>query len=207
MFNLNPKEDKFYLMFVEVSEVVNEAAVILRNGMEDLANKNECAEKVSELEHKGDMMVRHFIEELNKSFITPIDREDLYLIIKMADDVLDYIDSIMHRFIMFNVDKSTVKANSLCDMIVKLTGELVDLMNEFKHIGKQNKIIDKVRGIKEIEREADCIYRDTVSELFKNESDVLYILKWREIYELLENTIDSVNKVSSIVEGVVVKHA
>lgn len=207
MFNLNPKEDKFYKMLYDITLNVNEAAVVFKENVEALEFREEKGRVITELEHKGDKLVRYIIEELNNSFITPIDREDIFLIVKMVDDIVDYIDSTTHRFIMFDIDKATPEALKLADMIVALTEEVLALVGEMKNMSKGNKIASKVAKIKSIEHEADYLYRDTIAQLFKNETDVLYIIKWKEIYQLLEDTIDACQKVSSIIEGVVMKHA
>lgn len=207
MFNLNPKEDKFYKMFSDASKNVYDAAILLRKSVDSLENKEIEVKDIEILEHKGDSMVHDIIQELNVCFITPIDREDIYAIAKNMDDILDLIDSTMHRFVMFNVSKATNESKVLCDLIVDATRELVDLMDELKLMNKSNYINQKIISINKIENEGDTFFRDTVAKLFRNETDTLTILKWKEIYQILEDTIDSCERVANIVEGVVMKHA
>ncbi|SFA87218.1 DUF47 domain-containing protein [Clostridium frigidicarnis] len=207
MFNLNPKEDKFYKMFSDASKNVYDAAILLRKSVDFLENKEIEVKDIERLEHKGDSMVHDIIQELNVCFITPIDREDIYAIAKNMDDILDLIDSTMHRFVMFNVDEATNESKVLCDLIVDATRELVDLMNELKLMNKSNNINQKIISINKIENEGDTFFRDTVAKLFRSETDTLTILKWKEIYQMLEDTIDSCERVANIVEGVVMKHA
>ena len=202
MFNLNPKEDKFYKMFSDASKNVYDAAILLRKSVDFLENKEIEVKDIERLEHKGDSMVHDIIQELNVCFITQIDREDIYAIAKNMDDILDLIDSTMHRFVMFNVDEATNESKILCDLIVDATRELVDLMDELKLMNKSNNINPKI-----IENEGDTFFRDTVAKLFRSETDTLTILKWKEIYQMLEDTIDSCERVANIVEGVVMKHA
>lgn len=207
MFNLNPKEDKFYKMFSDASKNVYDAAILLRKSVDFLENKEIEVKDIERLEHKGDSMVHDIIQELNVCFITPIDREDIYAIAKNMDDILDLIDSTMHRFVMFNVDEATNESKILCDLIVDATRELVDLMDELKLMNKSNNINPKIISINKIENEGDTFFRDTVAKLFRSETDTLTILKWKEIYQMLEDTIDSCERVANIVEGVVMKHA
>ena len=208
MFNFNPKEDKFYNMFVKSAKNVNEAAIILRENLDSLGDRNIDLNKTEKLEVNGDELVRDIIRELNEAFITPIDREDIYAIVKKMDDILDLINSTMHRFIMFNINKCTTESQFLCDIIVQATGELVELMEELKLIGsKSNKINSKIEKINQLEDSADMLFRETVAELFKNEADPLVVMKWKEIYQILENTIDTCETVANIVEGVVIKNA
>ncbi len=207
MFNLNPKEDKFYKMFIEAAQNVDEAAVVLRKSLDSLSNIDLDVSKIEELEHNGDRLVNTMVKELNDSFITPFDREDMYLLIKRIDDVLDLINSTVHRFVMFNVTESTEAAKYLADMIIKCTKLLVELMGELHLIGNKNHINDTILTINQIESEVDRLFRKTVGELFRNEKDPIEIIKWKEIYQILENTIDKCEKIANIIEGVVIKNA
>lgn len=207
MFNLNPKEDKFYKMFVEAAENVNEAAVVLRKSLDSLTNIELDVSKIEELEHNGDRLVGVIVKELNESFITPFDREDIYLLIKRLDDILDLINSTVHRFVMFNVTESTDAAKFLADNIVKCTNLILELMKELHLIGGKNHIDEKIKTINQIESEVDRVFRKIVGELFRNEKDPIEIIKWKEIYQILENTIDKCEKIANIVEGVVIKNA
>ncbi|STB42282.1 DUF47 domain-containing protein [Clostridium perfringens] len=209
MFNLNPKDDKFYDMFIDEAKNVEKAAVILSEALGDLENKTSHVARVEELEHKGDEIVHRLIEELNNSFITPIDREDIFSITKRMDDILDSIESTMHRFTMFNINESKEGAKVLGSLIVDVSRELVSLMEEFKHMKKKNKeITERVISINKIENKGDIFYRQMISELFAEDgkTPVLDIIKWREIYKFLEATLDSCEAVANIVEGVVMKY-
>ena len=159
MFNLNPKDDKFYDMFIDEAKNVEKAAVILSEALGDLENKTSHVARVEELEHKGDEIVHRLIEELNNSFITPIDREDIFSITKRMDDILDSIESTMHRFTMFNINESKEGAKVLGSLIVDASRELVSLMEEFKHMKKKNKeITERVISINKIENKGDIFY-------------------------------------------------
>lgn len=208
MFNFKSKEDKFYKIFLEVAKNTNEAALIFRESLNSLSNKEHDIITIEELEHKGDQLVHSIIKELNEAFITPIDREDIYLLIKKMDDILDLINSTMHMFIMFNINESTTEAKMLADMIIKCTKLIVELMDELNLIGSKSKNIkEKIVEIDKIETDADSLFRTTVGKLFKNEPDALEVIKWKEVYQILEDTIDKCKKVGNIVEGVVIKNA
>ncbi|WP_271812713.1 DUF47 domain-containing protein [Clostridium beijerinckii] len=206
MFNLNPKEDKFYKMFIEAAQNVEEGAKVLRKSLDSLSNIELNVSKIEELEHNGDRLVNVMVKELNDSFITPFDREDIYLLIKRLDDILDLINSTIHRFVMFNVTESTEPAKYLADMIIKCTKLISELMDELHLIGGKNSINEKILTINQIESEVDRLFRNTVGDLFRNEKDPIEIIKWKEIYQILENTIDKCEKIANIVEGVVIKN-
>jgi len=208
MFNLKPKEDKFYKLFIEAAQNVNEGAMILRASLDSLSDKELNVNKIEELEHKGDKLVNIVVKELNEAFITPIDREDIYSLVKKLDDVLDLINSTMHRFLMYDINESTHESKLLADMVVKCTEHILELMAGLNSVGnKAKRIQEKIIIIHDIESEADSLFRKTVSELFKSETNAIEIIKWKEIYQILEDTIDNCEKIANTVEGVVIKNA
>ena len=208
MFNLKPKENKFDKLFLEAAQNVNEGAKILRKSLDSLSDKESNVNKIEALEHEGDKLVTIVVKELNEAFITPIDREDIYSLIKKLDDVLDLINSTMHRFLMYDINESTNEAKLLADMIVDSTVHILELMKGINSVGNKAKYINEtIINIHKIESEADSLFRKTVSELFKNETNTIEIIKWKEIYQILENTIDNCEKIANTVEGVVIKNA
>lgn len=208
MFNFKPKEDKFYTMFSDSAINVNEAAKILRANLDNLSNKEADVKKTEALEEKDDEIVRDVITELNEAFITPIEREDIYSIIKQMNKILDLINSSMHRFIMFDIQESSDDSRLMGDLLVQATEELIKLMAELNLKGLKSKGIQEIiRTINKIEHKGDKIFRKTVSELFKKETDPLTVMKWKEIYQILEDTLDTCQKVAILVEGVVLKNA
>lgn len=208
MFKFNAKEDKFYNMLSQSADLVNESAKVLRESLDHLDTKNEEAKKIADLEDKGDELVRVLIGELNESFITPIDREDIYEIVKEMDNVLDSMNSIVHRFIMFDISKSTEELKTICDLLLDATNGLCDIMVELKTKGCKSKdILNKIMNVSAIESKADKVFRKTVAVLFKSETNPIEVIKWKEIYQLVEDTIDKCEKIVNIIEGVVIKNA
>ena len=208
MFNFKPKEEKFYVMFSESANNVNNAAKILRSNLDSLNNKEHDVKKTEAIEEKDDELVRNLIKELNEAFITPIEREDIYSIILDMHSILDLINSSMHRFIMFDINESSDESKIMGDILVSATEQLVNLMHELNLKGcKSKEIYGIISNINKLEVKGDKIFRKTVSELFKKETDPLIVMKWKEIYQILEDTLDTCQKVAIIVEGVVIKNA
>lgn len=208
MFNFKPKEERFYTLFSESARNVNEAAIILRANLDSLTNKKADVKKTESLEDRGDELIRTIIKELNDSFITPIEREDIYQIIKEMDNILDLINSSMHRFIMFNINESTDDAKLMGDMLVETSEELVKLMDVLRLKGCKAKYLNEhIKNIIDLEVKADKIFRKSVANLFETETDPLTVMKWKEIYQILEDTIDNCEEVAIILEGVVIKNA
>lgn len=211
MFNLNPKEDKFYTMFVDQAKNVLEGSKVLAEFLNTMENKSVYAQEIQKLEHEGDKIVHKIIEELNNSFVTPIDREDIYAVTKKMDDIIDHTESILHSFIMFNIKECTEEAKVFADFIVEASKEIVELTQVLgsMHKTKENKIIsEKIIAVNRIENKADVFFREVVGKLFRDKNiDVLDVIKWKDLYKAFENTIDACEVVVNIIGGVVMKHA
>lgn len=207
MFKMNSKEDKFYNLFVETSKIIFDTATKLKNLMEDLTDSEEKLKIIKDMEHKGDQMQHNILEQLNKTFLTPFDREDIYVIAKDMDDVIDYIEASASRFIMFNVSEATEEAKELCDLIYKCSEELITVMEELRFMKSSKNLPKKIIEVNRLEEEGDRISRKAIKDLFRSEKPVIDIIKWREIYQFLEDTLDACEEVANAVEGVVMKNA
>ena len=207
MFSLYPKEEKFFDMFIMSARTISKAAELLREMMNDLGNAEAGFKKIKEIERRGDQQLHAIFEHLNRSFITPIDREDIYGIGKQMDDIADHIEAAASRFVIFSIPVATDEAKTIGDLIVECARELIGLMEELKRMKKSKKIIVKIIEINRIEEECDALYRKAIKDLFCGQTPVLEIIKWKDIYERLEQSIDACEDVANIVEGVVMKYA
>lgn len=207
MFKLSPKDGKFFDLFIATAQITHKTALMLRGFMDNLGSPDSKLKGIEEMEHKCDKQVHEILEQLNRTFITPIDREDVYLIAKEMDNITDYIESTAHRFVMFNVKEATREAKILGDLIVTCTNEMISLMEELKMMKVTKKLTEKIIQVNQIEDDGDTVFRRAVKELFSGETPAIEVIKWREIYEHLENTLDACEDVANIVEGVVMKHA
>lgn len=207
MFNLSPKNDKFFDMFISFSEMIHTSAGMLKNFMEDPSNSEQKYKKIKEIEHSGDEKLHEIFEELHNSFITPIDREDIYAIGKAMDDILDFIEATASRFVMFNVVSSTEQALVFAQLVEEGTKEVIGLMKEMKKMSKSKEIDSKIVEINRIENEGDVTFRRAVRMLFDGQTSAIQVIIWKEIYESLENILNACEDTANIVEGVVMKHA
>lgn len=207
MFNLSPKEDKFYDLFVSNAEIINESAKMLTTFVNDLSNSEEKVKGIKEMEHKGDKKVHEILKELNKTFITPFDREDIYMIAKEMDNIEDYIESTASRFVMFNVKEAKDEAKLLCNLIEECTETIIIIMKEFKMMSRSGLILENIIKVNKLEEDGDFITRNAIKDLFCDKEDVLDVIKWREIYQHFEETLDACEDVANLVEGVVMKNA
>ncbi|OFZ55744.1 MAG: phosphate transport regulator [Bdellovibrionales bacterium RIFOXYC1_FULL_54_43] len=205
MFGLIPKEEKFFVMFKSMTHNTIEGALLLKDMLDNFENPVQSQRKIKDIEHKGDSMTHDIISKLNKSFVTPFDREDIYALSAKLDDILDLIDAAAVRIVMYNVDKPTPEAKELgflilkgcqaIDKAVEMLGGDVEAMSQYWV------------EVNDIENEADRVSRDAVSRLFDEEKDPIQLIKWKEIYETLERVTDKCEDVANILESIVVKNA
>lgn len=207
MFSLTPKEDKFFDLFVETANIAYKASNLLVEFLKDLDNAEENLKKIKEVEHEGDRKQHEILEQLNKTFITPFDREDIYLIAKDMDDITDYIESTASRFVMLNVNHSTEEAEILSAMIVKCCEEIIVLTQELKNMKTSKEISKKIIEVNRIEEEGDKVSRKAIMDIFRGNMEVIEVIKWREIYQYLEDTLDACEDLANVIEGVVMKNA
>lgn len=207
MFSLSPKEDKFFDMFVTYAETIHKSSVLLKEFLVDVSNPQEKYKAIKDLEHDADNHLHDLFEELNKSFITPIDREDIHMIGRTLDDIIDKIDVTSSRIVMFNITEVRPQAVAFADVIIQATKEVIKLMNELKVMKKSKTLPQIIKDINLLEDNGDLIFREAVSELFNGQTDTLEVIKWKEIFEKLEGSLNSCENLANIVDGVVMKNA
>lgn len=205
MFGLIPKEEKFFSMFKEMTENILEGARLLKDMLDHFHNPLESKQKIKDIEHKGDMQTHEIIKKLNKSFITPFDREDIYALASALDDILDLIDASSQHIITYNIAHITPEAKELGFIIFKsceAVQKAVSLLgNKLEHISEH------CVEINSLENEADRVRADAISRLFTEEKDPIQLIKWKEIYENLELVTDKCEDAANILESVVLKNA
>lgn len=205
MFGLIPKEEKFFEMFQEMGKIIVTGAERLKLMMDDYSNPAECQRAIKDIEHQGDVQTHKIIKMLNTTFITPFDREDIYALASALDDILDLIDASAQRFVMYRVQQPTMAAKELAFIIVRCCHTINSALN---HLGKRHDdICEQCVEMNSLENEADKVCREAISQLFDDEQDPIQLIKWKEIYEILERTTDRCEDAANILESVVVKNA
>jgi hypothetical protein len=147
------------------------------------------------------------MKALNSSFITPIDREDIYNIAKEMDNIVDTIEEAANSFDLFLITEVRDEAKVMSRLILECIVELKVVVNEMRRMKKSKLLQEKIIEVNRIENEGDVIYRKAIKSLFENETPPLEVVKWKLIFEFLEESIDSCENVANILEGVVMKHA
>ncbi len=206
MFIVSRKEEIFYDLFVEMSEFACLAATKLNDLINNYVDIDEKIGEIKTIEHECDQVYHRIMQQLNKSFVTPIDREDINVIAGQLDNITDTIEDTAHSFRMFNITTVKEEAKVLSDLSVRCTAELNTLMIELKHMKTSQLIKPKVIEVNRLENEGDDIYRSAMTALFADGCDALEVLKWKQIYEFLEDSLDACEGVANTVEGVVMKN-
>lgn len=206
MFGMIPKEEKFFKLFKDMTENIIEGARLLKEMLDNFEDPNESQRRVKDVEHKGDSITHEILQKLNKTFITPLDREDIYALASALDDILDLIDASAARLIMYNIDSITPEAKSL-GFIILQSAQAVDKAVALLGAKTNEQIFAACVDINALENEADRVSREAISRLFDEERDPIQLIKWKEIYETLERATDKCEDAANIIESVVVKNA
>ena len=204
MFKLIPKEEKFFDMFISMAQNAHESSKLLTLMMEQPDKIRDTAESIKALEHKGDRMTHDLIVKLNKTFIVPIDREDIYGLSSKLDDVTDLIESIARRLVLFKVTEVSEPALELARVLQRSTAAIVVAVSQLQN---GMKVMDPCIEINRLEDEADHIYHLALAKLFESEKDPIALIKWKELYEKLEASLDRCEDVANVIEGIIVKNA
>ena len=204
LLNLLPKEEQYFDLFIQMTLYISAAARELK---EMLADKNqafgEYAQRIKGLEHACDELTHTISTRLNKSFITPFDREDIYMMSTALDDIVDLIDDAAKAIIIFDVHEITDYARDFADVIVRMAEELKEIVATLQ---RPKNVTQRLVEIHRLENEGDDIYHAAIAELFHEPNDALTVLKWKEVYEKLEAAVDRCEKVANIIESVIIKH-
>jgi predicted phosphate transport protein (TIGR00153 family) len=174
MFRLIPKEEKFFEMFKESAENIHRGAVLLKEMMETWQDPVGMAKRIKDVEHEGDTITHNIAKKLNQTFITPIDREDIYSLTSALDDVLDLIEAIADRMLLYRVPGPTPQAKRLAQIIHDSTAEIVKGVSV---LGKSNDVLKMCVEINRLENEADRITRDAIADLFQEGKDPIQVIK------------------------------
>ena len=201
---LIPRDEKFYDLFREQAENIRDAAGKLVVLFDEFQNIEKRVMEIKFVEHKGDQLTHALMMKLNKTFITPFDREDIHSLGSALDDVLDLMDAVASRMVVYKVRQVTPGARQLTKVI--LHGSEI-LLNAVSQLGKPRDILELCEQLKHLEEEADRIKGECVGGLFENSTDPFEVIKWKEIYEVLEATTDKIEDVADVLETVVLKAA
>lgn len=203
-FSLLPKEDTYFVFFSQMAAKIQEAAdILVEIGRDDIAGRAEKTKQIKVIETACDELTHSITTKLNKSFITPFDREDIYALAGALDDVIDYIDAAARAILMYDIRELNDYARKSFGLIQALVKQINGAAGMLK---KPEGMTPHIVEIHRLENEADETYFMAIGALFKDSADPIDIIKWKELYEILENTTDRCEAVANIIESIVLKH-
>ncbi|MEO7539853.1 MAG: DUF47 family protein [Pyrinomonadaceae bacterium] len=203
-FSFLPREDQYFALFLQMTEKIQEAAKLIVEMLKaEDSEFDTLSKQIKSVEHECDEIAHSVSTKLNKSFITPFDREDIYALSMALDDVCDYIDAAARCIVIYDIHGNDPYAQQLGDVILKLS---VEVNGAVSFLDAAKGMEQHLLNIQRLENDADEIYFRAMAALFKGSSDAVKIIKWKELYETLEDATDKCEYVGNIIESIVLKH-
>ncbi len=204
---LLPREEDFFGLFERHAALTVEGAKEMRRLVQGGADVHALAALIKEIEHETDVITHACVEHLHKTFITPLDRDDIHTLITRMDDIMDYIESASAAVMLYDLTEMTEPARALAEVLVRATETVAIAVSGLKNMKRQDTILNACIEVNRLENEGDEILRTALADLFRGATDPLLVLKWKEVYEALETATDRCEDVANVIEGVVLEHA
>ena len=202
-FRLIPREEKFYTDFQALADELKRGAALLEAMLAPERPAWDKADEIKEVEHKCDFLTHEIIQRLNRTFVTPIDREDIHELAKSLDDVMDAIDAVATMVKLYKLNPIRFGARELA---VTITSSTKQIRLALDALERKKGVTTHAVEINRLENEADRIHQEAVGRLFEDERDPIIVMKWKETLDFLEHATDRCEDVANVLEGVVVKH-
>ncbi|MEG6571244.1 DUF47 family protein [[Clostridium] cellulosi] len=206
MFKTTKKDLIFFDLFSVVMDDTCKAAEILQNLFTNYNDIDEKIGAIEKLEHSCDRTIHDIIEHLNRSFITPIDREDIFLIAKTLDDIIDNIEATAQALKLFMITRIRPQTVEMARLVTQCTRVLAEVVGELKVMKTSKTLQPKIIEVNNIENQGDETYNRIIQELFAKEQNPVEIIKWKEIIESMESTLDTCESIANMIEGIVSKN-
>jgi uncharacterized protein len=205
---LFPSEGKvFFELFERHAGKTLEAARLLQAMLNNPVDLSDQARRIKEVEHEGDVITHRAVEILHRTFVTPIDRGDIHRLISRLDDVLDLIDASAERIWLYGIDSVDRDACDLAGTLVNAVSEVSRAMVGLRDLKNREALLQVCMEINRYENEGDTLLRRAVARLFQDSKEPLMVIKWKDIYEFLEDAIDRCEDVANVVEGVALEYS
>ncbi len=204
---LLPRDEKFFDLFSAVATFTVDAAKLLQDLLRsEPQRRTAIVDQIKRLEHQADEVTHEVVTRLDRVFITPLDREDIHLLASRLDDVIDLIDGTARRLLMFRAGRSPEGAVVIADVIGRAVTELQVAVRALEK-NKGGTVLQACVQVKRLEEEGDSLYHEWLGRLFEGEPDPLTVIKWKEIYDNLEKTLDFIEDAANVLESISIKHA
>lgn len=203
---ISHRAEEFFGLFVESAQNLRETVELLKDLIEDYRDVDLKAKRISDREHEGDQVTHTIIRRLNTSFITPMDREDIYLLATALDDVLDAVEAVSDLFLLHQIEAPLPQMKAQIDVLLRATQQTEEALKLLPKMDR-DRLEPYWIEINTLENEGDQIFRHAVAELFSGEHKAMDVLRWKEVIENLEEALDGLENVANIIESIVLKHA
>jgi len=197
-----PRQDDFFVLFRRQAALVREGCQMLVEMMERFDRLEERAKQLKDVEHRADLVAHELFERLNRTFITPLEREDIHDLASRLDDVLDQAESIGSRLVLFKIAAATPESLRMARILLECAVQIEQAVDHLKDL---KNLMGFTVEINRLENEADLISRSAVADLFSGRHDVLDVMRWKEIYGQLEDAADLCEDVANVIESIVLK--
>jgi len=202
-----PKEEKFFDLFDELANKIEEGGELFLDMVEHYEYSEPKIVKLKELENEADVITHKTYEKMHKTFLTPLDREDIYALVNKMDSILDMIEASAARMSLYKVKVPAKEIIDQAKILNKAIKKVKYIVHAMKNMKNAKMIIDACVEINTLENEGDIVMRMTMTRLFQQEKDPIELIKWKEIFERIEEAIDVCEDVANVVEGIVLKYA
>jgi hypothetical protein len=204
---LFPKQENFFDYFEELANKIEEGSRLFLEMTENHDYSESKVAKLKEIEHEADIITHRTYEKMHTTFLTPIDREDIYALVNKMDSIMDVIEATAIRIHLYKVKKNDDQIIKQAKILNEAIVKVKDIIHAMRNMKNSKMILDGCVEINTLENAGDVVLRTIMANLFENEKDAIELIKWKDIFQLLEEGIDVCEDVSNIVEGIVLKHA
>jgi predicted phosphate transport protein (TIGR00153 family) len=202
-FNIIPRQGQFFVEFISLSSDVRKGSRLLKQMLMSNPPDISQVDAIKEVEHDCDRRTRAIIDQLNRTFVTPLDREDIHALASSLDDVMDAIDAAAAVVRLYKITQVRTGARRLADIVCDSVDRVAEAMAALE---KREGVLELAARVSQLEHEADRVHQDSIVELFDQERDPIAVIKWKEIFDFLEAATDRCEDVANLLEGVVVKN-
>ncbi|MFH0983488.1 MAG: DUF47 family protein [Planctomycetota bacterium] len=207
MFNILPRNTRFFSLFEEAAALIVRAAEAYVALLKDYPHRDEHVAVIRQLEHDGDAIAHRTLDKLDTTFITPFDREDIYTLMKLMDDVIDEIDAAAKRLTLYQIPEPTTWLTQQTDVLLRACRCVAASVPELRHLKKRDVLRSHLVEIHDLENIGDEINHAAAAELYSTSTNAIEVMKWKEIYDLTERAIDRCEDIANILEAIVLKNS
>jgi hypothetical protein len=201
--SLAPQKREFFRLFSRASENAVEISQLLLRLLDDVPPNMDMLLGIKEFEHEGDRVTRGLVDLLNRTFVTPFDRDDIYNLASAIDDVCDHVDEAAGMIAYYGISEIRPRAREQAQVILRSAEKLNDAVNRLEGFKDANSQLHELR---DLEDEGDVLKRDAIAELFASETDPLLVIRWKDIHEQLEEAVDAAENAADVLEAILVKN-